>query len=264
MSDSAAFEWTATDGGLTPLPRRRVGEVLVADSWLVEDGSVLALGVHGDRFLASVEEAAPSLHETARAFWDRATAGIPPLGDWFPRLELVRTPLGVLVLQGEYRPAPARALSARLVTAAEDPRRNPLVKGPDLRRLGELRSSARESGADEAVLVDSAGFVAEGAYSSIVWWRNDALCLVEDDVPRLPGVTERALVTLATALGVQVLREVVTPDDLEGLEVWLLDSLNGIRIATSWVDGPSVAEEPGRLRLWRTRLAALARPIQPA
>ncbi|BDZ50944.1 hypothetical protein GCM10025867_31850 [Frondihabitans sucicola] len=68
--------------------------------------------------------------------------------------------------------------------------------------------------------------------------------------------------TLATALGVEILRDVTAPDGLDGLEVWALNSLHGARIATSWAEGPALAEQPGRLRLWRTRLDALRRPVR--
>ena len=77
----------------------------------------------------------------------------------------------------------------------------------------------------------------------------------------MDGVTERALVTAATALGVEVVREHVTPAELDGTEVWALNALHGIRIVTRWVDGPAMAELPGHYSLWRRRLGALRRPL---
>jgi branched-subunit amino acid aminotransferase/4-amino-4-deoxychorismate lyase len=135
------------------------------------------------------------------------------------------------------------------------------VKGPDLERLAALRTEAEGRGADEAVILSPDGTVVEGNYTSLVWWRGDALCTVAEAVPRLPGVTEKSLVTLATALGVEVLPDEVLPDELGGREVWALNSLQGIRIATHWIDGPTLAEKPGRLRLWRARLDRLRRPV---
>ncbi|AMM21092.1 hypothetical protein AX769_14280 [Frondihabitans sp. PAMC 28766] len=150
------------------------------------------------------------------------------------------------------------------MTASHDPRRAPLVKGPDLARLDELRTEARGAGCDEAVILSADGTVVEGNYTSLVWWRGDALCVVADELPRLPGVTEKALVTLAIALGVEILPDEVMPGELEGLEVWALNSLHGIRIATRWEGGPDLAEQPGRLRAWRSRLDALRRPLPGA
>ena len=82
-----------------------------------------------------------------------------------------------------------------------------------------------------------------------------------DDIDRVDGVTVRSVVTLATALGIDVLHESVRPEELDGLEVWALNALHGIRIVTSWVDGPATAEEPGRLATWQARLDALRKPL---
>ena len=250
--------------------------LLVADSWLVDDGRVLALDVHRDRFTGSVAEAlarpdvttGPDAGEPA-AFWAAAVAALPRTGAWFPRVELVAVDRpdgrpgggGGARLQLRLRPAPPRRRSVVLATADHDPRTRPTVKGPDLAALGALVADARARGADEAVLLSPEGHVVEGAWSSIVWWRGDALCLPADDLPRLPGVTLRTLTTLAAVLGVDVLHDRTRPDELDGFEVWSLGALHGPRIVTGWVGGPSPAEEPGRLGLWRGRLDRLRRPI---
>ena len=242
--------------------------LLVADSWLVDDGSALALDVHRDRFAGSVAEVpgGPDVDEVS-AFWTAAVAMLPRTGAWFPRAELV-TGDGAdadgqarLRLRLRLRPAPPRRRSVVLATADRDPRTQPTVKGPDLAALGSLVADARSRGADEAVLLSPEGHVVEGAWSSIVWWRGDALCLPADDLPRLPGVTVRSLTTLAAVLGVDVLHDHTRPDELDGFEVWSLGALHGIRIVTGWVDGPAPAEEPGRLALWRGRLDRLRRPV---
>ncbi|ROQ41215.1 amino-transferase class IV [Frondihabitans sp. PhB188] len=231
--------------------------LLVADSLLVDGGLALAAGVHRSRFVDSVRAQAPDLGDAAGAFWDRAVRGVPATGSWFPRITLDTSgAFGVSL-----RSAPARTTSLRLHSARVDPRTTPLIKGPDLARLDALRQEAVRAGADEAVIVSPEGLVVEGGYSSIAWWRGDALCVVDDTLERLPGVTENSLVTIATAFGVTVLRELVEPDDLADHEVWSLGSLHGPRIATSWVGGPTVAEQPGRLRLWRARLDALRRSV---
>ena len=56
-----------------------------------------------------------------------------------------------------------------------------------------------------------------------------------------------------------------TPDgeqlaaELDGTELWALSALHGIRIVTRWVDGPELAEKPGRLATWSARLDSLRR-----
>lgn len=261
MGGNRELIWT--DDVLLPNGGQATGVVQVSDSWLLDDGSTLALDVHRERFLGSVEATAPGRRDEAEAFWSAALSELPLEGQWFPRLDLFTPESSEAALfRLTIRPSPPRSSSLQLTTASHDPRLIPLVKGPDLGRLDTLRVEARAAGADEAVILSSGGLIVEGNYTSLVWWRGDALCVVDDDRSRLPGVTERSLVTLATALGVEILRDETDPAGLDGLEVWALNSLHGARIARRWIDGPSLAEEPGRLRLWRSRLEALRRPIR--
>jgi branched-subunit amino acid aminotransferase/4-amino-4-deoxychorismate lyase len=103
--------------------------------------------------------------------------------------------------------------------------------------------------------------VAEGSTTCLAWWRGEVLCLPDAAIPRVDSVTLRSVLALAAATGVEVVEERARPADLEGLEVWALNALHGIRIVTAWVDGPATAEEPGRLAAWRARLDALRRPL---
>ena len=235
------------------------GPLRVADSWLVVDGHVRGLEVHRERFAGSVREAAPGLAAAVDPFWTAAVAALPREGRWFPRVELAGDDLRLRL-----RPAPEPSRSVVLATASSDPRTQPLVKGPDLEALGLLREEASAVGAEEAVLLDADGWVVDGAWSSLLWWRGDALCMPAEELPRLPGVTVRTVLTLAAVQGVDVLHERVGPEQLDGFEVWSLSALHGIRIATSWVDGPTTAEEPGRLAAWQRRLDALRRPLPTA
>jgi branched-subunit amino acid aminotransferase/4-amino-4-deoxychorismate lyase len=231
-----------------------------ADSWLVSDGTVLGLELHRTRFMTSIPRGRYRQLDPG-AFWDASLAAIPRVGDWFPRVELRLQALAPQLLL-RMREAPERRRSIVLAThAGRDPRKAPRFKGPDLEAMTRLRTIAQKAGADEAVLLSPQGFVADGSTTSLAWWRGDALCVPADDIDRVDGVTVRSVVTLATALGIDVLHESVGPEELDGLEVWALNALHGIRIVTSWVDGPATAEEPGRLAAWRARLDALRKPL---
>jgi len=122
-----------------------------------------------------------------------------------------------------------------------------------------LRTAVQPLGAGEAIILSDDGFVVEGAYSALVWWRGSILCTVPDDFARVDSITAKSLLTLATALGVETFTEAVTPAELDGVELWALSALHGPRMVTGWVDGPQLAELPGRFTTWRNRLAALAR-----
>ncbi len=243
-------------------------KVLAADSWLVVDGRILAIDAHRTRFLTAVgststvsspSSATPSPAET-ESFWDAALASIPRDGTWFPRVDLVETG-GRPELRFLLRPAPERTRSIVVAThRGRDPRTVPSVKGPDLGAMLRLRSEAQKKGAGEAVIVSPEGYLVEGAYSALAWWRGDVLCFPADDLARVDSVTARILETLARALGVETIREHVTANEIDGLEVWAMSALQGFRIVTSWVGGPSTAELPGRLDLWRRRAESLRRP----
>ncbi|QOD42482.1 aminotransferase class IV [Clavibacter zhangzhiyongii] len=269
MSSDTILRWTpagwATDpadpaGGGAEVARPVGHRVLAADSFLVDEGRVLALDVHWQRFLASLRLQGAAVPDPA-AFLDAAVAALPRAGAWFPRVEALRGPDGD-VARLLLRPAPERTATVVLRDHdGPDPRTMPRVKGPDLHALGALRSRAARHGAGEAVILAADGTIVEGAYSAIVWWHGDALAVVEGDVPRIPSVTERSVVALATALGIDVLHDRVRPADLNGHEVWAVSALHGIRLVREWIGGPSVAAEPGRVRAWRSRLDALRREL---
>lgn len=263
MSSSALLRWRDRGGFETVSgDASEYGAIEVADSWLVTDGSVLALDVHRQRFFDSAERSGHSMDLSA--FWAATVDALPRSDDGFPRVDL-RTRDGVATLLLHVRPAPERTSSIVVGThAGADPRTTPTIKGPDLAAMAMLRATAGDRGAEEAVLLADDGSVVEGAYSAIVWWRGSALCVPDASLARVDSVTARSLVTLATALGIDVLTERLTPPELDGREVWALNALHGIRIVRSWLDGPELAAEPGRLALWRGRLAALRRPLPAA
>jgi branched-subunit amino acid aminotransferase/4-amino-4-deoxychorismate lyase len=250
--------------------------ILAADSWLVDEGTVLALGLHRTRFLDAVAELAERHERVAEVealdvegFWDAAISRIPRTGLWFPRVELrVQHDAAELLLR--MRPAPELHRSLTLATfRGRDPRTEPWIKGPDLEAMTQLRTGAQQHGADEAVLLSTldggpVGFVAEGATTALAWWAGDSLCVPSVELPRVDSVTLRSVLALAAATGVDVLHDTVTPEALAGCEVWALNALHGIRIVTGWVDGPTTAELPGRLDVWRARLDALRKPLPPA
>lgn len=230
--------------------------IAVADSWLVTAGTALALDLHRSRFLA--------VATGAEEFWDAAIALVPPTGDWFPRVELqLRGDGEQLVFR--LRSAPELTRSLRLAThRGPDPRSSPLTKGPDTDALLAVRTAAQLRGADEAVILSPEGYVVEGAYSALLWWRGEILCAPSLDLERVASVTARSVIALATALGVEVYYESVSPAELDGVELWALSALQGIRIVTEWGDGPAMAELPGRLASWRGRLDRLRRPVPTA
>ncbi len=255
MVEARVFRWAGGTVVEEEWCDPRAGSVRVADSWLVVDGCAVNLTMHLERFMKSLAVVDPALD--TRAFAAEVIALIPSEGRWFPRIEAIDYGDGVM-MRFHLREAPDASTDVSLATAHRDPRTQPSVKGPDLAALGALR---RELDVGEAVLVDD-GFVAEGAWSSIVWWQNDTLHVVDPIIPRLPSVTEKTIRDHADVIGSSVVSARVRPRDLDGAEVWTLSALHGIRIVTEWRDGPAVHVEPGRVDYWRQQYVNQRRALK--
>lgn len=199
------------------------------DSFLVREGRVLLLPKHVTRMSyqtgVSTYELIPVYLRALEAA-ERANAIVFPLVTYRDG-----------VLDFDLRPGMAADLqtSAKLWTSDEpDPRQFPRYKGPDFPYQRFVQASAIGNGADEAVLVNSEGFVREGAFSSIVFWCDGTLNVVSDSA-RLLGVTEQAVLNVAAATGAPVRRRAFTSSEgREANEVWILNARHGIRVVTEW------------------------------
>jgi branched-subunit amino acid aminotransferase/4-amino-4-deoxychorismate lyase len=248
--------WTSTD--LVPATGAE-GSVLV-DSWLVEDGWARGIELHRRRFTGACADAA-GLPETAvTPFWHAALDRLPAQGDLFPRVELIggREPK----LRVRIRPAPHRGTEIRAwVPDEDDPRHTPRRKGPDLDRLGELRTAANDAGADDAMLTTADGLVLESGTASLLWWQDDTLCVPDPELPILAGVTARLIRERAAELGIDVVRAKPRLHDLDGRETWLVNALHGIRPVVEWVDSPITPGPAHRAPEWRRWWRSSAVPL---
>ena len=224
------FGWA--DGSLLEVESLPSGEVIAADSWLVREGRAVAYDKHQLRFSESVGG-------LPAGFWRAITRATPDTGEWFPRAECLETGSSKDFFF-TLRPSPPRTLTAVVWTSPDDPRTTPRVKGPDLVRLGVLREHAQTRGADEAVVLSN-GAVAEGAYSTVLAWREDLGQVWSMDAPRIRSVTEEVVLEICRDTGMEIREVAVTPEELEGAEVWVVSALHGLRHVSKWIDGPSLA-----------------------
>lgn len=226
----------------------QVTATLAADSWLVVDGRVLAFDRHQRRFADAVAQAGGNASD-ALAASAAAAHLVPDTGRWSPRLDL--TPGGIRL---RIRPAREPSRTVTVTTSPQDPRSQPLRKGPDLEALGRLQTTESERvGAAVEPIITVDGLVAESTWSAVLWWRGDALCMPDARIPRLGSVTAAVLAELARVDGVELREESATPADLDGCEIWLANALRGIRAVSAWVDGPRVAAAT-RAEAWQRRL----------
>lgn len=239
--------------------------MLLCDSWLVTDGRVRELNSHLRRFARGVHHSEAG-QINLLDFYTAVTQVLPREGLWFPRIELMQYAGDDYRLQVRVRPAPPISHTAKLISYPEpDPRRLPQFKGPDLPLQHQLRRWAQMRGADEAVLVDSRGYLLEGAMSAIVWWDGEDLVAPDLFGRGVASVTKRLVVMVAEAAGLRVRFENARPDDLAGCEVWSLSALHGIRAVTHWQVTAGGGQLPvlltQRHRIWQRRLDQAAQTL---
>ena len=225
--------------------------IQVADSFLVNEGRVRSLHKHQSRFNSSAES---RTNLNLELFWQEALKLIPRTGQVFPRVELSGDNLVLRLREpSEYRP------SVVLWTAEEpDDRVDPTVKGPDLGYGAMLRRKSNLFGADEAIILDSNGYVVEGALSSLLWWRDDVLFAPDDNTRWLPSITRSDLFDVASQAGYQTATEHVKPHELIGLELWIASSLTGIRPVIDWVNLGGPVGPARHVESFQRRLKLLA------
>jgi branched-subunit amino acid aminotransferase/4-amino-4-deoxychorismate lyase len=191
------------------------------------------------------------------AFWAAAIARLPRRGGLFPRVEVDDQ----RHVQLRIRAAPPRGTEIRAwVPGRPDVRQQPRRKGPDLPRLGKLRSAATEAGADDALLTSVEGLVLESGSSSLLWWDDDRLFVPDPHLPVLPGVTARLIREAAASDGVEVVPVRCHLDALASRETWLVNALHGIRPVVEWVGTDVPAGLPERAPRWRKWWQDLAVP----
>jgi len=211
-------------------------QLKVADSWLVDDGRVRSLDAHFERFGSWVKAIDPEQESNLSGYFAEVRRILPRVGRWFPRMEYHGEQEFSKRLYLRIREAPEKLESIILWSYPEpDPRQNPSVKGPDLSLCQQLRRHANMNGANEAVITNQAGFVAEGALSALVWWRGDVLCSSDEKTNWLPSITRQEVFSIASQMGFETRVENVLPEEIAKLPIWALSSLNGIMPVSSWV-----------------------------
>jgi branched-subunit amino acid aminotransferase/4-amino-4-deoxychorismate lyase len=141
---------------------------------------------------------------------------------------------------------------------------SPLCRIKSLNCLDNLlaRDAARQAGANEALLLNTRGLVAEGSVSNVFVVRDRQLITppVKDGV--LPGVTRAAVLDIAREAGVEVAEVSIHLDDIAGAdEAFLTNAVAGVLPLTS-VNGVSIGQgKPGELTLRLRMLYEAAREM---
>src|SRR5271170_1896530 len=114
-------------------------------------------------------------------------------------------------------PSPENSVEWNLVTSSfRIPAADPLSSFKTTSKILHVmaRAEAKEKGADEALLINTNGEVAETASGNIFWVYQDKICTVPTGRGVLPGITRAIVLEICQALGLPTNKRVIKPEAL--------------------------------------------------
>jgi branched-subunit amino acid aminotransferase/4-amino-4-deoxychorismate lyase len=101
------------------------------------------------------------------------------------------------------------------------------------------RAEAVEKGADEALLLNTNGEVAETASGNLFWVHDDAICTVPTGRGVLPGITRAVVLEICQTLGLETNKRAIKPEALRNAAgLFVTQSVFGIVPVTAFDDAP--------------------------
>ncbi|HWI58301.1 MAG TPA: aminodeoxychorismate lyase [Bacillota bacterium] len=165
--------------------------------------------------------------------------GYSPRGAEHPTLVIALHPAPALNLQ----PPP----QWRLVTSScRLPAGEPLAQFKTCNKLPQIlaRAQADAAGADEALLLNTDGYVVEGSSSNLFWLSDQAVCTPPLASGILAGVTRQVVLELCQRRGFCLRETTITPPELQRVE-GVFVSLSSVGIAEAgWLEGQPLRRSP--------------------
>lgn len=226
------------------------------ETMLARHGRVFRLEAHLDRLergLQGLRATPPPRDLLHRAVGETLAANgleeasvrltVTPGNGHAPDLDVASGP-NIAVTADPIGPAPAPA-RLRVSTVRVDQRRS-LRSAKHAQFLPYLlaRAEAHDAGADDALMLDRAGRIAEGATANVFLVQGQRLVTPSLESGALPGVTRAVVLELAQRLAIVAVEEDVTPSDLgRASAVFLTSSVVGLRPVAS-IEGAPPACDP--------------------
>lgn len=167
--------------------------------------------------------------------------------------------VGLLVIIAEHKPVAAEPAPLRLRTASMR-RPQPQVLDPTIHHANQLNSIlARlevmdDDRVDAALLLDTAGFVAEADTANVFCVRGGVVC-TPPATACLPGVTRASVLELCRDAGIAAREQPLTLRDLYGADEVFLTGTQCELVPVVCVDGRTIGTgQPGPV--WRSLLSA--------
>ncbi|MGO8835949.1 MAG: aminotransferase class IV [Limisphaerales bacterium] len=142
------------------------------------------------------------------------------------------------------------------------PATDPLASFKTLNKLTHVmaRSEAMEQGADEALLVNTNGEVAETTSGNLFWVYQDNICTVPTGRGVLPGITRAVVLEICQALGLPTNKRVIKPGALRNSEgIFITQSVLGV-VPVAAFNGEPVAPSPLAEQIARAYCEMLVQP----
>jgi branched-chain amino acid aminotransferase len=148
----------------------------------------------------------------------------------------------------EYPPALYRRGMAAVTSAVRRNETSPLSRVKSLNYLDNLlaREDARRRDAEEAILLNTRGFVAEGSASNVFLVREERLITPSIESGALAGITRQAVLELATSVGLEAVQsEVESSAFWDAAEAFLTNSVMEVMPLTRLDGRPIGSGQPG-------------------
>jgi len=205
-------------------------------------GYVFRLGPHLDRLFSSARTLGINLQSTSNdlenALYDILQANSLTdarlrltisggEGDASPDLSGSKGPTVLVTARSYHSPSPQKAFTAA-VSAIRRNSCSPLSRVKSLNYLDNLlaRREARTAGADEAILLNEKGFLAEASVCNVFLVSHGALITPDKDSGILPGITRQVIMELGLDRGIEVRETNVSLEELwQADEAFLTNSM---------------------------------------
>ncbi len=187
------------------------------------------------------------------------TRGVGPRGY---SLKGADSPFLVMTLHPATQIDPANPPRWQLATSSHRlPTTDPLSSFKTSHKLLQIlaRAEAEAAGADEALLLNTNGEIAETASANIFWVYRETIYATPSGRGALPGVTRAVVLEICQALGLPTHKKVIKPEAFRNADgIFLALSSLGI-VPVSSIDGEPVSESPMVDRICRAYWDAVAK-----
>lgn len=164
-----------------------------------------------------------------------------------------KSPPTLFITARSYTPYPSQVYEHGFKAIVAQIRRNtrsPVSAMKSLNYMDNLlaQRAARLVGADQAILLNDQGYLAEGSTSNIFSITGDILFSPDEDSGILPGITREAVLQMAATLGIEVREKKITLEELlQAEEAFLTNSIMEIMPLTQ-ISGQNIGiGKPGTL-----------------